>query len=159
MEKLARLDSDKSRFIYDLMMRHADSMTTHVHSLSYDEFMASAWPRTMYFGYEDDSGELACIVSLVPDPSIDRSAEMGVVNIKPRAAQDALFALFRFAFNTLGLHRLYGKANADNPSLIKMAERMKIRCEGRNVRAFYKNGEWIDQLLFAVTAEEDTWRG
>lgn len=154
--KLRRISSDNAQFVYRTLIDSAPMHSVHTEGMSFDEFMGGSWPRTLYFGAYEDEATLSYIVCLVPDVGIDRSAEFGIVSVRRGSGKgvEATNVLIDYAFKTLGLHRLYTKINSDNLLALRLAERVGVRSEGRLVRAFYKNGAWIDQVLFAVTSEE-----
>ena len=69
---------------------------------------------------------------------------------------EALVVLARFAFETVGLHRLQVSIVPRNRSSRRVVEKLDLRCEGLAERYLEINGVWEDHLRYAITAEE--WR-
>jgi RimJ/RimL family protein N-acetyltransferase len=53
-----------------------------------------------------------------------------------------------------GLHRVYAECDARNTRSARLLERVGFRREGHLVRSTWSKGEWTDDLLYAVLAEE-----
>lgn len=71
-------------------------------------------------------------------------------------AVEAARALLGYAFEVLGLHRVWGDCDPRNPASARVMEKLGMRAEGHLVQNFFIKGEWCDSLLFAVLASE--WR-
>ena len=69
---------------------------------------------------------------------------------------EALVVVARFAFETVGLHRLQVSIVPRNRSSRRVVEKLDLRCEGLAERYLEINGVWEDHLRYAITAEE--WR-
>ena len=54
----------------------------------------------------------------------------------------------------LGFHRLELEVYAFNERAIAHAERAGFVREGRKRRAYLRDGDWVDSVLFAVVAED-----
>ena len=67
---------------------------------------------------------------------------------------EALVVVARFAFETVGLHRLQVSIVPRNRSSRRVVEKLDLRCEGLAERYLEINGVWEDHLRYAVTAEE-----
>jgi RimJ/RimL family protein N-acetyltransferase len=63
---------------------------------------------------------------------------------------DALMLLLTYAFEDLGLHRVYVKMEADNPQLLDFYKKHGFRNEGRLVQHEIKNGKFVDKQIAAV---------
>ncbi len=64
----------------------------------------------------------------------------------------------RFAFETLGLHRLQISIVPRNAASRRVVEKLGIRAEGVAERYLEINGTWEDHIRFAITSEEWTER-
>lgn len=63
-------------------------------------------------------------------------------------------ALLEVAFGQLGLHRMVGRADADNVASVRAMERLGLRCEGRFRQSEFRNGAWVDTVLYALLRSE-----
>lgn len=64
----------------------------------------------------------------------------------------------RFAFETIGLHRIQISIVPRNGASRRVVEKLGIRAEGVAERYLEINGTWEDHIRFAMTAEEWTER-
>ena len=69
---------------------------------------------------------------------------------------EAFVVAARFAFESLGLHRLQVAIIPRNRASRRVAEKLNLRDEGIAVRYLAINGRWEDHIRYAITAEE--WR-
>jgi len=67
---------------------------------------------------------------------------------------EALVAVFGFAFDEVGLHRVEINIIPRNERSRRVVEKLGIRCEGLAERLIEINGVWEDHLRFAITGEE-----
>ena len=68
---------------------------------------------------------------------------------------DAVRVRTRFAFDTLGLHRIEG--HTMNPAMKRVYEKCGYRHEGIARRKFWRDGRWYDADLYAIL--EESWFG
>jgi RimJ/RimL family protein N-acetyltransferase len=71
-----------------------------------------------------------------------------------RIADEAARLLQRYLIRELGLHRLELECYAFNERAIAHAERAGFAREGRKRKAYERDGEWVDSVLFALVAED-----
>jgi RimJ/RimL family protein N-acetyltransferase len=71
-----------------------------------------------------------------------------------RLGDEAARAFQRLLVEELGYHRLELEIYAFNERACAHAERVGFVREGRKRRAYLKDGEWVDSLLYALLAEE-----
>lgn len=64
--------------------------------------------------------------------------------------------MLEYAFNVLGLNRLSSRVLASNPRSLACQLRCGYVEEGRIRQAMFKDGQWIDEILLGLLAEE--WR-
>jgi RimJ/RimL family protein N-acetyltransferase len=69
-------------------------------------------------------------------------------------ATEAATALLRLGFGELGLHRLTAKCSARNAASARLMERLGMRREGHLVGTRLVKGEWRDELVYAMLADE-----
>lgn len=81
-------------------------------------------------------------------------AELGFVLAQEKWGRgymsEALPALVRFAFDTLGLHRLEADADPRNDRSIKLLQRLGFQREGYQRERYNVNGELQDAVLFGL---------
>jgi aminoglycoside 6'-N-acetyltransferase len=69
-------------------------------------------------------------------------------------ATEATRALIDAAFRDLHAHRVIARLDARNVASRHLLERLGLRLEARHVQNEYVKGEWTDELVFAVLADE-----
>ena len=88
-----------------------------------------------------------------------RIARLGGLAIHPRfrgrrAADEAARLLQRLLFDELGFHRLELEIYGFNERAIAHAERSGFVREGVKRRAYWRDGEWVDGVLFGLVVED-----
>jgi RimJ/RimL family protein N-acetyltransferase len=71
-------------------------------------------------------------------------------------ASEAARALLRLGFGDLGLHRIVARLDVRNTASAAVARRLGMRQEAHLVQNEWFKGEWTDELVFAILADE--WR-
>lgn len=71
-------------------------------------------------------------------------------------ATEAVRTLLDFAFETLGMHRVYGRCDARNIGSARVMERLGMRREAHFRQHGLFKGEWDEEFYYAVL--EDEWR-
>lgn len=71
-----------------------------------------------------------------------------------RVADDAAREFQRLLLCELGFHRLELEIYASNERACAHAERAGFVREGRKRKAYLKDGEWVDTVLYALLAED-----
>ena len=71
-------------------------------------------------------------------------------------ATEAAAALLRYAFEDLGLHRVYARHLRRNPSSGKVMQKLGMTHEGRQREHVRKWEVWEDVEVYGILAEE--WR-
>ena len=88
----------------------------------------------------------------------DRQAELGFsfdpTYQKQGYATEAATALLEFAFSSLKLHRIHAATDPSNTSSIRLLERLGFRQEGHLKQNFWFKGQWVDDLLYGILAQE-----
>src|SRR5690554_140959 len=70
---------------------------------------------------------------------------------------EALCALVPWGFETRGYTRIYAGVFSNNPASMRVLEKAGFEREARLKRAIYKNGEVLDEIIFATWPEH--WLG
>jgi RimJ/RimL family protein N-acetyltransferase len=71
-------------------------------------------------------------------------------------AAEATRVVLALGFDGLGLHRIAGRCDARNTASARLMRRLGMRREAHFVQNEFVKGEWCDELVYAVLAEE--WR-
>jgi RimJ/RimL family protein N-acetyltransferase len=69
-------------------------------------------------------------------------------------AGEAAAVLLRLGFEELGLHRIIGRCDGRNTASAKVMERLGMRREAHFRQNELVKGEWCDELVYAMLAEE-----
>lgn len=110
-------------------------------------------PHT-YFGVESD-GKLVGITSLRNIDQLNRQAEFAIFIIETRGiGQDATNQTLNFAFQDLGLERVWLKVMTDNAPAIKLYQKCGFVEEGIMRKSVFKKGQFVDQIMMAILREE-----
>lgn len=74
-------------------------------------------------------------------------------------ATEAYRLIIRFAFNTLGLHRVFSGMTVRNKGMIHVARKVGMKQEGILRDEFYKDGVYVDVVRFGLINPEHKKRG
>lgn len=69
-------------------------------------------------------------------------------------AAEASVEVLRLGFEGLGMHRIIGRLDARNTGSANLLRRLGLRQEAHFVRNEFIKGEWTDELVFAMLADE-----
>ena len=104
------------------------------------------------------TGDLVVDVSLLWASQLHRQGEIGFI-VHPAHhghgyATEAARPLLAFAFDTLRLHRVYGRLEARNVGSARVLEKLGMRREAHLVENEWVKGEWQSELIYALLARE-----
>lgn len=71
-------------------------------------------------------------------------------------ASEAVSCVLKYAFVTLGMHRVIAITACENVASVALLERLGLRREGHFRQSVWLKGKWEDEYLFAMLQEE--WR-
>jgi RimJ/RimL family protein N-acetyltransferase len=105
-----------------------------------------------------ETGVLLGDVNLSWHKEWDRTGEFGFI-FDPRHqgkgyAREAATEVLRLGFEEMGLHRIIGRADARNTASTGLMTRLGLRKEAHFVKNEYIKGEWTDEVVYAMLAEE-----
>jgi RimJ/RimL family protein N-acetyltransferase len=105
-----------------------------------------------------ETGALIGDVNLAWVSREQRTGEFGFV-FDPRYhgkgyAREAATEMLRLGFERMGLHRIIGRADARNNASATLMTRLGLRKEAHFVKNEYVKGEWTDEVVYAMLAEE-----
>jgi RimJ/RimL family protein N-acetyltransferase len=105
-----------------------------------------------------DTGEFVADLSLWWVSEGHAQGELGFVvhpaHQRRGYATEAARPLLDFAFDTMGMHRVVGRAEARNLASARVLEKLGMRREAHLVENEWVKGEWQSELVYAVLAEE-----
>ncbi|HEY4571679.1 MAG TPA: GNAT family N-acetyltransferase [Kribbella sp.] len=105
-----------------------------------------------------DTGQHVGEVVLFMNSVEQRTGELGYVfhpEFHGRGfAAEASVELLRLGFEELGMHRIIARLDARNSGSVNLLKRLGLRQEAHFVKNEYLKGEWTDELVFAMLAEE-----
>src|SRR5581483_11603608 len=98
-----------------------------------------------------ETGELVADVVLKWESVEHRQGEIGYI-VHPAHqghgyAAEATLPFIRFAFETLGLHRIVGRLDARNAASARVLEKLGMRREAHFVENEFVKGEWTSELV------------
>lgn len=132
------VDAEDSPFVAD--PKREDGAAFSVVTLADDELVGSA----VLWGIDSHNRHAHLGISLLPEC---RGRGLGA---------DTVEVLCRYGFVVLGLRRLQLETLADNAAMIAVARRSGFVQEGTLREAAWVNGEFIDEVIFGLLAED--WR-
>lgn len=106
-------------------------------------------------------GERAGTMRFVRANERSRIADLGGLAVHPsfrgRRVADTAARLFReHLFDDLGFHRAQMEIYGFNERAMAHAERAGFTREGVRRRAYWRNGEWVDGVLYGLVVEDTT---
>jgi RimJ/RimL family protein N-acetyltransferase len=103
-------------------------------------------------------GALVGDLSLTWESREHRSGEIGFVFHPDHQgkgyARESMEVVMRLGFESLDMHRLFGRADARNERSIRLMERLGMRQEARFVENEFLKGEWTDEVVCAILRRE-----
>lgn len=125
----------------------------------YEGYMAGRGSAVRCAVTEDDSDEILALVSLTGIDHLNQSAELHIMVGKAEnrgrgVGTFAVNAMVRHAFDNLNLHRVELSVLASNEAARRLYERAGFTREGVKRASRYKNGKFVDLLLYARLREE-----
>jgi len=103
----------------------------------------------------DINGEAVGGIGIHPQSDIQRkNAELGYWLAEPfwghKIMTRAVQQMLDFAFKTYDITRVFARPFGTNIASQKVLEKAGFRLEGRFEKTLYKNGEFLDELVYAV---------
>jgi len=145
--------------IVELYAGHPFPVNQEMEQKWYERILTSNYPTTV-FGIEVIKTSLLVGISLLRDIDLlNRNAEtaiyIGDLNERGKGySKNALLKTLEFAFQNLGLHRVFLKVRIDNLTAINLYKKLGFTQEGELRETVYKNGEFKSLLIFSILKEE-----
>jgi RimJ/RimL family protein N-acetyltransferase len=107
----------------------------------------------------EDDGERAGVMRFSSRGGPNRIADLGGLAVHPdhrgrKLADEAARLFQRHLFEELGFHRLQLEVYGFNERAMRHAERSGFVLEGRKRRAYLRDGEWMDGVIYGLTVED-----
>lgn len=125
----------------------------------YRKILSSNIPVSV-FGIElVETGELIGIASLKDINMINRCGEFGMYvgekKLRGKGISEAVTPLILdYAFNKLGLNRVYSKFIEGNIPSKKLCKRFGFRKEGLLRQSLFRNGKYINEMVYSILRSE-----
>jgi [ribosomal protein S5]-alanine N-acetyltransferase len=124
--------------------------------------------ETLERAARDDRPDYLLVVTRLHDDRMVGFARLGPTGVKAAHlgyaihadhwghgyATDASRTLLRFAFTSLGKHRVSAAIGPDNEASIAVVKRLGFSYEGRIRHHVFTNGNWRDSLLYSLLEHE-----
>ena len=150
-----------------------DSLVRHANNFDIAKFMMDGFPHP----YTEDNGKAFIAFATKDDPihifAIDVEGEaIGGIGIHPQAdvqrknaelgywlaepfwgkgiITNAIKQLVEFGFKTYDINRIFARPYGTNIGSQKVLEKAGFVLEGRFEKTIFKNGEFLDELVYAV---------
>lgn len=112
-----------------------------------------------FFIYDTDTKSFIGTCKLDHISLINRSAEIGIMIGEQSAhgkgySKTVFRLLMKYAFEAIGLHRIWVTLYANNPAPKRLVESIGLTYEGTLRKATFRNGKYIDNLRYAILREE-----
>lgn len=125
----------------------------------YESYMSNRGNAVRCAITEDDKDEILGLVSLVSVNYMNQSAEFHIMigDQKNRGRGIGTFAvrsMLNHAFNNMNLQRVELTVLDDNAHAKHLYEKCGFIYEGKKRRAKYKNGEFVDMLMYSILKHE-----
>lgn len=139
----------RDRFPHPYTLRDAVSFIEHVH----EQARPTVWAI-------DLTGEAVGTIGIMPRSDIERvSAEIGYWLGEPFWGRgimtEALRAVTEWSLEQFELKRIYALPFANNAASCRVLEKTGYVCEGRLHKSAIKDGQVIDQFMYAYVAADD----
>jgi len=147
------------RDIIEMYAGHPFPVNEEMERKWYEKILTSNFPVTV-FGIElIENNKLIGLTILRDINLINRSAEtaiyIGDQNERSKGySKEALTLTLNFAFNNLGLHRVFLSVREDNVAAIGLYEKMGFIREGILRDSIYKDGKYISLIIMSILEGE-----
>ena len=121
----------------------------------YESYMGNRGNAVRCAITENDNDEILGLVSLVTINYVNQSAEFHIMigdeqNQGRGIGTFAVQAMLNHAFNNMNLHRVELTVLENNARARHLYEKCGFVCEGRKREAKYKNGKFVDMLMYSM---------
>ena len=93
-------------------------------------------------------------IHFLDDEQAEIGCTLGKENHGKGYATEALKSVLNLLFNELNKHRIIGSIDPKNISSIRLVERLGFRKEAHFKESLLINGEWVDDIIYAILKRE-----
>jgi ribosomal-protein-alanine N-acetyltransferase len=138
---------------------HAIFPNTHEKMVAYYASLQGSVAQVVLAIINKENDKHVGNVSLQSINWVSKNAEFAILlgdkNIWGKGyGEEAAKLIVEYGFSRLNLHRIYCGTMADNTSMIKLAEKLKMKQEGVRREAIFKTGTYKDVIEFGVLKNE-----
>ena len=106
------------------------------------------------------NGEAAGAIGIFPQSDIhEKNAEMGYWLAEPFWGNGimtrAIGETVEYGFKTFDITRIFARPFSINPASQRVLEKAEFTCEARLKNALYKNGSYLDELIYAIRRNDN----
>jgi RimJ/RimL family protein N-acetyltransferase len=107
------------------------------------------------------SGEAVGAIGIFPQSDIhEKNAETGYWLAEPFWGNGiitrAIVEMVKYGFKTFDISRIFSRPFSSNLASQRVLEKAGFLCEARLKNAVYKNGKYMDELIFVINKENET---
>ena len=154
-----RSRADVARYLYQLPMSRAEATAAFERRVGLTTLAAEGDALGLAVERRDTGAMIGDVV-LFWTSARHRQGEIGFVfhpdHHGQGFAREAAEALLHLGFATFGLRRIVGRCDARNAASSGLLTRLGMRQEAHFRQNEFVKGEWCDELVYAILAEE--WR-
>jgi len=145
--------------IVDMYSSHPFPVNQEMESKWYERILTSNIPATVFGIETTDDQKLVGITVLKDINFIHRSAETAIYigDLEARGkgfSSEALQMTIGFAFENLGLNRVWLKVRSDNVVALSLYRKLGFIEEGRLRQCVYQHGKFYDRIVLSILREE-----
>lgn len=152
-----RSDSETNRYL-SLIPENVDDVTDFIAKTSSEINIPGTWFQFVII--EGDSNALIGDIGIhfLETDSENRQVEIVYTlhkNYRGKGyATEALTEIINYLTNSLNKHRIIASIDPTNLASIRLMERLGFRKEAHFKKSLFFHGEWVDDLIYAILAEE-----
>ena len=125
----------------------------------YEQYMKNRNQNIRCAIVDDSDKKIVGLISLVSINYLNQSGELHIMigdkkNQGKGAGTFAVREMIHHAFDNMNLQRIELTVLENNTRAIHLYEKCGFKYEGRKRKAKYKNGEFVDMLMYAILREE-----
>lgn len=95
-------------------------------------------------------------IHFIDDMQVEIGYTLAIEHQVKGYATEAIYNLIDYLFNSLNKHRITASVDPRNTKSIALLERINMRKEAHFKKSYWFNGEWTDDVIFAILREEWT---
>jgi RimJ/RimL family protein N-acetyltransferase len=152
-----RSDSETNRYL-SLIPESVEDVSDFISRTSSEINIPGTWFQFVIIEQSSDLliGDIG--IHFLESDSENKQAEIGYTldkNFRGKGyAIEALTKIIDYLINQLNKHRIIASIDPTNIDSIRLIERLGFRKEAHFVKSLFFHGAWVDDLIYAILAEE-----